>query len=443
MHIHKKAVLCLLALVTLLLVSCNRSTDYSRPEEFLERSYEVLQDYSYYRDRIPGDPFQYNTPAELYYSIADVLRGGRYTFFVEAFDLDEYLGKFVVGDTRYYFGMQLDVLPGSDGGGDTLFCSQVFHGSGAEAAGLKVGDKLVAVDSFPLYGNKAVFDAVTTHANDTVSVSIVRVGDSGLDTLTVFKGAKGAPVSYSAKLTDSVGYIYLSTFMANGKTPGGSSSAQFLRSLEETDTFPVTIIDLRGNGGGYVSQADTIASYFLDAGDTVIVTNAPAPSSQVHKDMVPTVLSSSSIVGSRKFVLLSDGGSASASEILITALRYNASMPLVGSTTYGKAIGQVSLFLLENSGADTVGAAHVTVAKYFAPDGTTYEETGISPDVEIGSTVTAFEDPQLAKAVEVAEGLIGATTRSGNPVSASIAHYNASLPKPSSVIEFEMQLCDN
>lgn len=443
MHIPNRGWLIGLTVLLLLLVSCNKDSDYSLPEEFLVRAYEVLEDYSYYREHIPATAFQSNTPAELYYSIPDTLHGGQYTFFVESFDVNDYLGKFSVGDTKYYFGMLLDVLRSNTAdGGDTLFCSQVFHGSSAEQAGLKVGDKIVAIDSFPLFGNRAVFDAVTSHSNDTVSVRFVLATDAGLDTITVFKGDRGAPVSYSAQLTEQVGYIYLSTFLADSTTAGGSSSAQFARSLEETKHFPVTVIDLRGNGGGYVSQADTIASYFLDAGDTVIVTHAPAPN--VYRDMEPTVTTSSPIVGSRKFVLLADGRSASASEILITALKHNTDMPLVGKKTYGKAIGQLQIYLRDVQSEQILGISHLTVAAYFAPDGSKYAEVGIKPDVEVGSEITAFEDPQLAKAIDVAEGILGISTHSKRSAGygASIANYNERLPRPQVVYEIESKVCD-
>lgn len=433
--------LCLgsISLVLLLFLSCNKGPDFSTPEEYLVNAYEVLKDYSYYQDDIPALPFSFHTPSEMYYTIPDTLRGNRYTFFVESVNIASYLKKFTVTTSGYSFGMRLDVLRGIEGR-DTLFCVQVYQGSEAEKAGLKAGDKIVAVDSFPMFGNISVFDAVTGYANDKVPVSITVSREGGLlDTLSVLKGTQGAPISYSAQLTDQVGYIYLSTFMADDSNPGGSSAAQFARSLDETKGFPVTIIDLRGNGGGYVSQADTIASYFLGPNDTVIITNAPGPSGDVNKQMEPTVMPTEPIIGLRKFVLLADGGTASASEILISTLRYNLQLPLVGDTTYGKAIGQVRIPHIDVQSKNVIAYSHLTVAKYYRPDSTSYEKSGIHPDVFASSEVTAYEDPQLAVAIAEAEKIIGVYSSRSTIKKAVGAHneYNKKLPKPQQVFEIE------
>lgn len=415
-------------LLAFLFVGCNKSTDYSRPEDIMANAHDALKKYSYYQSRIPGDIFQYQTPAELYYHISDFLKGGRYTFFVEGYDVDGYLGNFTVSDKSYYFGL----IVGSFN--DTLFCSQVLKGSSADTCGLKIGDRIIAIDSFSLHGNKTVFDAVTKVGNKDYSFKIEREGV--LDTLTVAKKDLGSPVSYSVSLTDSVGYIYLSTFLADSSTAGGSSSTQFIRSLQETVNHPVTIIDLRNNGGGYVSEALTIVSQFVDAGDTMVITEAPGSAFDTKKYAMTT--GTAPTVGSRKFVLLVNHGSASASEMVVSALRYNNQIPVVGDTTYGKAIGQGSVFFFSGAGAtkDTIAAAHITMAKYFYPNEDVYEEVGFIPDHVVGTEPTTFMDPQLEKALSVAEEMIGIVGRSSETVvGGGLSNFNKQLPKAQSVVE--------
>lgn len=414
-------------LIVLLFVSCNKAS-YSNPEDIVVNAYNALLRYSYYQEDIPENKFQYQTPAELYYHIPDTLKGGRYTFFVEGFELPDYLGKFDVSDKSYYFGLIVDSY------NDTLYCAQVLSGSSAEKAGLQNGDLIVAVDSFPLYGNKRVFDAVTNLGDTTYNFTIIRSGM--LDTLVVGKKDLGGPVSYSAKFDGNVGYIYLSTFLANEETVGGSSAQQFKRSLDETSECLVTVIDLRGNGGGYVSQAVEIVSNFIDNGDTVVITQTPGDEYTFKE--YPLVTSKEPTIGSRKFVLLANSGSASASEMMISALRYNLGVPLVGDTTYGKAIGQGTVFFFEETskGRDTTAAAHITMAKYVYPDGSAYERIGFVPDYVKGSTSEGYSDAQLTEAVRVAKEMLGirAVTK---PLGSAFLEFNRGLAKPVSVVEYE------
>jgi carboxyl-terminal processing protease len=157
------------------------------------------------------------------------------------------------------------------------------------------------------------------------------------------------------------------------------------------------IIDLRGNPGGYVEIAADIAGWFIDMGDTVV---REKYSSGEEKKYI-----SYGVGGLKDFpvVILVDGGTASASEILAGALRDHNGSKLVGEKTFGKGTVQIMEDLKDGS------SLKITVANWLTPNGTLIDKQGLSPDVEVEYTeedAIAERDPQLQKAIEVLESEI-------------------------------------
>ncbi|MCX6705102.1 MAG: S41 family peptidase, partial [Candidatus Woesebacteria bacterium] len=148
------------------------------------------------------------------------------------------------------------------------------------------------------------------------------------------------------------------------------------------------IIDLRNNPGGYMQSAVDIASDFVSTGTTVVIQeNGDGTRQEYKSERLPRLLN-------YKVVILINGGSASASEILAGALRDDKGIKLVGDKSFGKGTIQEPIDVAGGSGL------HVTTAKWLTPNGTWVHEKGLTPDVEIANK-EAMADAQLDAAIKL------------------------------------------
>jgi carboxyl-terminal processing protease len=154
------------------------------------------------------------------------------------------------------------------------------------------------------------------------------------------------------------------------------------------------IIDLRGNPGGYLDAAVQISSYFIPQGKIVVSQDYGKKRNQdILRSLGYTVVNPST-----KIVVLVDGGSASASEILAGALQDYKLATIVGQKTFGKGSVQEYLKVTPTTGLK------VTIARWLTPLGRSISVSGLTPDVEVKNTVSEMKnkvDPQYEKAVEI------------------------------------------
>ena len=187
-----------------------------------------------------------------------------------------------------------------------------------------------------------------------------------------------------AKLAPNIGYIRLSSFISKNAT------MEFQNALIENRNKDGIILDLRSNPGGLLTNAIFIADMLLD-GQVIVST--------VDRDgYKETQRSTSKVVTRQPIVVLINGGSASASEILSGALKDNGRATIVGKKSFGKGLVQEINKLPGGS------AMHITIRKYLTPNGTDINKKGIEPDVEVEITaedVKAERDPQLQKANDI------------------------------------------
>ncbi len=242
----------------------------------------------------------------------------------------------------------------------------------------------------------------------------LRRGEQELDVPLVRARIEIHPVRYNVQAgpEGQVGYIRLNQFSAN-------AAEEMVEAIEDLEGQGVTgyILDLRSNPGGLLYSSIDIARMWLDSGVIVSTVN--------RQGVVDEEAANSRALTDKPLVVLVDGGSASASEILSGALKDNERAVLVGTRTFGKGLVQSVRSLGDGSGVA------ITVAKYLTPNGTDINKTGIDPDVPVELTDEQREelstqrdvigteaDPQFAEALRVLNGEIQ-EARGGNSVTSA------------------------
>jgi carboxyl-terminal processing protease len=267
-----------------------------------------------------------------------------------------------------------------------------IEGSPAEKAGLKPGDSVLAVDGDKLDGLTVdqARDKVRGKKGTEVVLTVQRATDPAFDVSIVRDTIVQREVIERDLANGKVGYIRVTGFSDNAAT-------QFVAALRtDVDAGRKDIVlDLRGNPGGYVTAARTIASQFIASGP--IFWEETADGAQQETDAAAGGVATGDDV---KLVVLVDRGSASASEIVAGALQDHHRATLVGEKTFGKGTVQQWIEL------QGTGALKLTIAKWLTPDKHWIHQVGIVPEVAVTlpDDLAAGEDPALDKAVEVVTG---------------------------------------
>ena len=268
--------------------------------------------------------------------------------------------------------------------------------SPAERAGLQAGDVVTAVDGVPNDGRTLddVLSDVRGPKGTAVVLTIVRAAAAPRDVEIIRDVIISPEVEAEDLAGGTVGYIRLSGFSDH-------ASDQFLAALTEDVNAGRTrlIVDLRGNRGGYVTAARDIASQFL--ADGPIFWQEDADGSLLETQASPGGIAVDPAI---KVMLLVDGGSASASEIVAGALQDRGRATLVGTRTFGKGTVQQWTQLEDDS-----GGFRLTIAKWLTPDRTWVHRVGIEPDVVVDEPPAApGDDPVLDRALqELGAGEVG------------------------------------
>lgn len=239
---------------------------------------------------------------------------------------------------------------------DTLSVQAVIVGGPAEAVGLRAGDKILTIDGENVAGVGLTNDGVRTRLRGPkgtkVAVGVKRSGVSNDMTFTVERN-KIPLTSIDASYWPEPGvlYIKLSRFAA-------TSIEEFLNAIISSDQMPdAMIMDLRGNGGGYLQVAIMLANQFLSRGERIVYTEGRA--SQIRQEYANGM----GIFQHGPVVLLVDENSASASEILSGAIQDWDRGIIIGRRTFGKGLVQ-QLFTLSDG-----SQLRLTVARYHTPSG--------------------------------------------------------------------------
>jgi carboxyl-terminal processing protease len=264
----------------------------------------------------------------------------------------------------------------------------------ANKAGVLAGDVIVRIDETSTEGMRIdeAVKLIRGERGTEVVLQIYREGESEFLTIPIVRDTIDIP-TVRTELRDEAFIISLYSFNAVAERQFQDALREYLQSGRED-----LIVDVRGNPGGYLRGAVNISSYFLPAGKVVVqeqfndseMDDVYRSRGRQVKDFDP-----------QNLVVLVDGGSASAAEILAGALQDHDTATLIGTRTFGKGSVQELVDL------DGGSSLKVTVARWLTPNGVSFSDGGLTPDITINRTaqqIIAGEDPQLQAALDFLAG---------------------------------------
>ncbi len=245
----------------------------------------------------------------------------------------------------------------------------VLKNTPAELSGLKSGDLIISVndENVESYSIEDVVSLIRGEINTIVNLEVLDNDTKNIKKLSIKRAEIQIPILES-EVIDGVYVIHFNSFTQDSGPRFQIELNKFLAS-----NFKYLMIDIRGNGGGYLTSAIDIASFFLEKDKVVVI--------EKNKKSTGDIIDYSKGYNYfkehqyRKIAILVDGGSASASEILAGALKDNNVATIIGEKTFGKGSVQELIKLSDNSDIK------ITVAKWFTPNGINISENGISPDI--------------------------------------------------------------
>jgi carboxyl-terminal processing protease len=283
-----------------------------------------------------------------------------------------YLKKEDYGDLQEsasgeYGGLGMEV--GADSG--LIKVISPIDGSPAAKAGIKAGDLIIEMNDSPIRGlglQKAI-DKLRGEKGTSIKLTIYRKGQEGPLTFNLVRDIIQISAVRSEMLEPGYGYVRIAQFQITS----GDDFVTEVESLKNASPAALKglIIDLRNNPGGLVPASVTVADALINAG-TLVYTEGRMPSSNRRFEA-----ENGDILQGVPIVVLINGGSASASEIVAGALQDNGRAAIVGTQSFGK--GSVQSVLPLGDGR----AVKLTTARYFTPNGRSIQAEGIAPDIVI------------------------------------------------------------
>ena len=303
--------------------------------------------------------------------------GDEYTEYLTKEDYEELMTS-VVGN---YVG--IGVYMSQDRYGNVVILLPI-EGSPAEEKGLKTGDIIKKVNGEDCQNMELSLVASKVKGEEGTTVNLEILREKETFTIDIERRNVKLNQMKSEALENNIGYIKILSFDEN-------CSKEFEQLLDELleKNIKSLIIDVRDNGGGIVSEATNIANLFLEK-DKVIMQELGKDS----KEEVITTKKDAKVDSNLKIVILENENSASASELLIGALKENERATIIGVKSFGKGVMQEILPV------STGGALKVTIQEFRTPSGNVINKRGIEPDILVEDDKDTKEDEQLQKAIK-------------------------------------------
>ncbi|GAB6044009.1 S41 family peptidase [Endothiovibrio diazotrophicus] len=254
----------------------------------------------------------------------------------------------------------------------------------ADKAGVKAGDLIIRLDDVPVKGmslNEAV-KVMRGKPGTDITLTIIREGQEKPLKVTITRAVIKVKSVKQRMLEPGFGYVRVTQFQS--RSAAGVEKAVEKLTKENGGPLKGMVLDLRNNPGGVLNGAVEISDAFLDKG-RIVYTDGRIADSKLDFNATP-----GDILDGAPLVVLVNGGSASASEIVAGALQDQKRAVIVGTKTFGKGSVQTILPLANNAGVK------LTTARYFTPSGRSIQAEGIEPDIELDSLkVTSGEKSEI------------------------------------------------
>lgn len=291
--------------------------------------------------------------------------------------LDDYSGvidsssnAFTISLEGSYKGIGVSITSNSSG---QIVVSSIYEDTPASRAGIKVGDILTYFNEMSLLNVSTSDFVAKVGQNEKMTLTLLR---DGVEQKVTLSREQISLKSVDYKMLDgNVGYIYVSLFANN-------TYDQFKTALEslENQGMKSLIIDLRNNSGGHLTAVESMLSLFVDSKHVIYQTEDASGASKVY--------SNGKINKEYKIVVLQNGQSASASEIMSASLRENLSAYIIGNKSFGKGTVQE----LQTAGDIQY---KFTTKKWLTPNGNWINKVGVIPDLEVSLSKEHTANPTL------------------------------------------------
>lgn len=307
--------------------------------------------------------------------------GDTYTEYLSREETTEF-NKYLHGDVGAGVGIEMGLRDGY------VRVLRTLPDNPAREAGILSGDIIYKVDGEEVYtwASEQIAEVIRGKEGTSVELTVVRDGEE--KSFNLVRETINNVSAYVTYKDNNTAVITVTRF----DNDTGTLVQSFAKEILEKDTKKI-ILDLRGNGGGYVDAARDLLSLWLD-GEKILIQRSKLSAS----DNVTYSLKGKASFKDIKTIVLTNSTTASASEIVAGALKDYQKATIVGEKTYGKGVVQTMLNL---TGGATLKA---TTAHWYTPLGGSINQSGIEPDVEVENTyddINHLRDPQMDKALEI------------------------------------------
>ena len=310
-----------------------------------------------------------------------------YTLYMNKEEAESFLENIESDD---YAGVGLYIASDAETGNITVISP--LSGSPAEEAGIVSGDQILEVDGKAIDGRSIDQIAADMKGKEgtKVKLKILKAASGETVEVTITRAIIQRETVVSKMADDKTGYMQITQFGINTY----DEFRKHFNSLVE-QKMQQLVIDLRNNPGGYMEIAVEIADAFVDKGEIVYTLNKNGDKRDYMAKEGKTEV---------EMVILTNGGTASASEVLVGALRDYDLATIVGEKTFGKGVTQIPYEFWDGS------IMKITDSRYYTPSGVCIDKEGIEPDVEVKmsaekaariSELSLAEDEQLKAAIEI------------------------------------------